>query len=71
MSAEHAAPCEVLTVREAAGEMRVSTETIYRMIASGKLAHWRVGAGSGSIRIRREDLETATLPVRGRPAKGE
>ncbi len=44
----------LLTVREVADTMRVSTMTVYRLIKSGDLRALRVGA---HFRIRRVDLD--------------
>jgi excisionase family DNA binding protein len=44
----------LLTVREVAEVMRVSTMTVYRLIKAGDLAAVRVGT---HFRIRRRDLE--------------
>jgi excisionase family DNA binding protein len=43
-----------MTVGEVAGELRVSTMTVYRLINSGQLAAVRVGR---SFRVRPEDLD--------------
>lgn len=45
---------EVLTVEEAAAAIKVSKMTIYRIIDSGDLPHFRIGR---SVRIRRDDFE--------------
>ncbi len=45
----------LLTVREVADSMRVSTMTVYRLIRAGALPAIRVGK---HFRIRVEDLET-------------
>jgi excisionase family DNA binding protein len=52
---------ELLTVKETAEMLRVSTVTVRRYIASGKLAAVRVGR---NIRIRRDDAESIFTPVR-------
>ena len=44
----------LLTVREVASVMRVSTMTVYRLIKTGELAAVRVGH---NYRIREDDLE--------------
>lgn len=54
------APDGLLTVREVAEAMRVSTMTVYRMIKAGELPAIRVGK---HFRIRRRDL-TAYLDAR-------
>jgi excisionase family DNA binding protein len=45
---------ELLTVREVADALRVSTMTVYRLIKAGHLASLRVGKG---YRIRAADLD--------------
>ncbi len=50
MDEEH----RLLTVREVADTMRVSTMTVYRLIRSGALRATRVGK---HFRVRRNDLE--------------
>jgi excisionase family DNA binding protein len=50
---------ELLTVKETAEMLRVSTVTVRRYIASGKLAAVRVGR---NIRIRRKDAESVIKP---------
>jgi excisionase family DNA binding protein len=45
---------QLLTVREVAGSMRVSTMTVYRLIRAGALPAIRVGK---HFRIREHDLE--------------
>ena len=44
----------LLTVREVAGSMRVSTMTVYRLIRAGELPAIRVGK---HFRIRSSDLD--------------
>jgi excisionase family DNA binding protein len=44
----------LLTVREVAARLSVSTATVYGLCGRGELAYLRV---SGAIRVRREDLE--------------
>jgi excisionase family DNA binding protein len=51
---------ELLTVKETAEMLRVSTVTVRRYIASGKLAAVRVGR---NIRIRRVDAERVIEPA--------
>jgi excisionase family DNA binding protein len=46
-----------LTIREAAGALRVSESTIRNAISSGQLRAFRFGARGGSIRIGMADLE--------------
>lgn len=47
----------LLTVREVAQILRLSSACIYTMVASGRLPHLRVGNGRGSIRFSHEDLD--------------
>ncbi len=46
-----------LTIREAAGVLRVSESTIRNAIGSGRLRAFRFGDRGGSIRIGRADLD--------------
>ena len=56
-------PEALLTVRETARRLRVSTATVYLLCEQGELPHLRV---SNAIRVRREDLE-AFIGRGGRP----
>ena len=47
----------LLTVCEAATLLNVSSSLIYHLIDSRKLSCHRIGAGRGTIRIRKEDLD--------------
>lgn len=51
---------ELLTVQEAAGELRVSTMTVRRHIASGRLRAVRAGR---AVRIERSALDAFVTPV--------
>jgi excisionase family DNA binding protein len=51
---------DLLTVQETAAMLRVSTVTVRRYIASGRLAAIRVGRG---VRIEREAVEHFVTPV--------
>jgi excisionase family DNA binding protein len=44
----------MLTAREVAEVLRVNTATVYKLCASGELAHVRV---SNAIRVWQEDLD--------------
>ncbi len=55
---------EVLTPEQVAEELRVSPETIYRLIRARKLAATRIGR---AYRIPREDLDTFMLSHSTRP----
>ena len=60
----------LLTIREAAGVLRVSESTIRNAIGSGRLRAFRFGVRGGSIRIGRADLEDymASCATAARPA---
>ena len=58
-----------LTIREIAALLALSTRTIHRYIAEGKLKAYRVG-GEKVIRIRWEDVEALLKPVGERAAVG-
>jgi excisionase family DNA binding protein len=40
-----------VTVRQAADRLEVSAATVYALLASGKLRHYRIGNGRGVVRI--------------------
>lgn len=44
----------VLTVREVAARLKVTTATVYALLERGDLPHFRIGA---VMRVRRADLE--------------
>jgi excisionase family DNA binding protein len=46
----------ILRVRDVAGQLEVSTSTVYALIAAGKLRCSRIGLGRGVIRISEEQL---------------
>lgn len=46
----------MMTVREVAARLRVSLSSVYLLVDGGRLAHHRVGARSGAIRIDEADL---------------
>lgn len=68
-----------LTVRQAAERLACSASTVYALVASGKLRHYRIGTGRGSIRFSEghiaeflRDAETvvaAPTPHRRAPLK--
>jgi excisionase family DNA binding protein len=45
-----------LTVHEVADRLRVSQSSVYLLVESGRLAHHRIGARRGAIRISEDDL---------------
>jgi len=52
----------VLTVREVAALLRVSTATIYTLVEKGELAHFRV---SNAIRFERTSVDQFVTKRRG------
>lgn len=47
----------MLSVKDAAKELGVSTSLVYGLCAAGRIRHERHGLGRGIIRIHREALE--------------
>jgi excisionase family DNA binding protein len=63
-----------MKVREAAVRLEVGTDTVYSLVAAGKLRCCRVGMGRGSIRISEEQIveylkscETGGMPPQPAP----
>ncbi len=56
-SAPSTLPAAMLTVKEAAARLGVSTKLVYALCAAGKIIHERHGLGRGTIRISEEALE--------------
>ena len=48
---------DLLTVQDVAATLKVSKSLVYSLIASGKIACHRIGAGRGAIRVQRDDLQ--------------
>ena len=48
---------QMLTVDQAAKRLNVSVKTVRNLIGSGRLTHYRIGAGRGVIRISEEALD--------------
>ena len=48
---------QMLTVNQAAERLNVSVKTVRNLIASGRLAHYRIGTGRGVIRISEDALD--------------
>lgn len=46
-----------LTVSDVAIQLRISKASVYQLIESGRLAHHRIGARRGAIRVSQEDLD--------------
>jgi excisionase family DNA binding protein len=55
----------LLTVAEAASELRLSKLSVYRFIADGRLDAVRIGE-NGKLRIPRNALDRLLVPARGR-----
>lgn len=51
---------DTLTVPEVAQVLRVSRQTIYNMIRTGKIPHFRVGT---KVRFNRADIEAMMKPI--------
>ncbi len=62
--ARPADPGQFLKVRHVAQELGITRQTIYRLIAEGQLPFSRIGSGTGTIRIRRGDLDAFLLRAR-------
>lgn len=58
---ERARNDELLTIKEAAALLKMSTVTVRRWLKQGRLAGYRVGARS--IRLRRRDVEALLEPT--------
>lgn len=56
-----------LTIREVAERLRVSQSLVRRMVRSGDIPSYRVGFGSGRLRIRADDLDAYIAGRRGEP----
>ena len=48
---------ETMTVQEVADVFRVSRQTVYVMVRTGKLPHFRIGS---KVRFKRSDIEALT-----------
>jgi len=45
-----------LTIGQAAERLNISRRTVYDLCRSGKLPHYRIGIGRGTIRIAADDI---------------
>jgi excisionase family DNA binding protein len=54
-------------VKDVAARLQVSTATIYGLLASGKLRHYRIGNGRGVMRISEEHLAEYLRGAEPRP----
>ncbi len=51
-------PAMILTVNEAAGQLKVSTDVMYNLVHTGRIPSFRpTGKRRGKILIRKSDLE--------------
>lgn len=57
------------TVPEIAERLRISVSSAYALIENGKLAHHRVGARNGAIRVSEDDLAAFLATCRREPAE--
>jgi excisionase family DNA binding protein len=46
----------MLTIAEVARELGLSTDAVYGLCRSGKLAHYRIGERGGTIKVKPEDV---------------
>ncbi len=58
----------LLEAKAASALLSISGTTIYALCESGKLAHYRIGSGRGTLRFKREDVQ-AYLESCYRPAE--
>lgn len=65
---------QLLTVKEAADALKLSSGAVYALCNSGTLPHHRLGQGRGAIRIDRADLlayiiacKKGVAPLEGNP----
>ena len=49
---------KLLTVKDVAERLSVSTSLVYQLVESGKLPVHRIGNGRGAIRFSPQDIET-------------
>lgn len=47
----------LLRVSEVAERFRCSISTVYALVAQGRLGHFRIGVGSGGIRVSDEQID--------------
>ena len=53
---------EIMTTKEVADYLRIHLSTVFRMVRTGQLPGFRVGAGRGDYRFRRSNIEKLTQP---------
>jgi excisionase family DNA binding protein len=49
---------ELLTVKQVAERLQVSSSAVYQLLDAGRLACHRIGTGRGAIRVSESDLES-------------
>jgi len=59
----------VLTVKQAAETLGISTALVYSLCAAGKIVHERYGLGRGTIRISEESLRVYQEQSRATPPR--
>ncbi len=69
-AAKMADPNRLLTVSEVAGLLRFSEAQVYDMLNKRLLLGFRIGAGAGSWRVQKSDLEEYVASQRTRSIKG-
>ena len=58
---------KLMTVRQTAEFLNVSQSLVYQLVDRGRLACHRIGAGRGTIRISREDVDAFLANCREAP----
>jgi excisionase family DNA binding protein len=60
----------MLRVAEVAQCLGISQALVYQLLAEGRIAHFRLGMGRGTIRIRSEDVDAYLAACRVSKSKG-
>jgi excisionase family DNA binding protein len=61
----------MLTVKQVAERLGVCERTVYALVASGALMHYRIGSGRGVIRVSDEALRHYLETCRGATTRPE
>ena len=61
----------MLTVKQVAERLGLSTSQVYALCASGKLPHHRFGVGKGALRISEEQLAAFLEATKFKPPAAE
>ena len=61
----------MLTVKQVAERLGVSSSQVYALCSSGKLAHYRFGVGKGALRISEEQLAAFLAATTFKPPAAE